>query len=330
MPDKDAFRSGSSEGTAAKSLSQEAFASCLERHGLFLRRGRTTALQVNVGRICNMACRHCHLEAGPHRAAEVMSPAVMAQTADYARRGGFASIDVTGGAPELVPGIGDFLTELAGIAPRLLFRANLTALAAGDGSLPGLLARLKAVVVASLPSVSASQAESQRGAGSFAASIEALQALNALGYGRPGSGLALDLVSNPAGAFLPPAQAPAQNRFRTELARRHGIVFNALYVFANVPLGRFRRWLTDSGNLEGYLAKLAGAFNPGAVAGVMCRTQVSVDFDGRLYDCDFNLAAGLPCPPGVLHVADAPPPAEGTPIPTGQHCFACTAGAGFT
>ncbi len=308
-----------------------AFAACLERHGLTLSRGRTTALQVNVGRICNMACRHCHLEAGPHRAAEVMDLATMAQTLDYARRGAFEVVDVTGGAPELVPGIGDFLEALAQGAPRLLFRANLTALAQGDEALPRLLARIRAVVIGSLPSTSPSQAESQRGPGSFDPSITALRALNALGYGQEDSGLELHLVSNPAGAFLPPAQSQAQARFKSELARKHQISFNSLYTFANVPLGRFRQWLTDSGNLEPYLARLTEAFNPAAVPGLMCRTQVSVDWDGRLYDCDFNLAAGLELSPGQVHVSQAPcPPLKDAPIATGPHCFACTAGAGFT
>lgn len=307
------------------------FSARLAAHGLELRRGRTAALQVNVGRVCNMACRHCHLEAGPHRAQEVMSAGTMARTLDYARRGGFEAADVTGGAPELVPGIGAFLEGLAAAVPTLLFRANLTALAQGDGSLPDLLARLGVVVVGSLPAANRGQTDSQRGAGSFEASIQALGLLNSLGYGREGSGLQLHLVSNPAGAFLPPDQAGAEGAFRSSLARRHGVVFNRLFTFANVPLGRFRRWLEESGNLEDYLARLAGAFNPQAVDGLMCRTQVSVDWDGTLYDCDFNLAAGLALGSGPAHVADAPcPPAPGGPIATGPHCHACTAGAGFT
>lgn len=307
----------------------EPFAACLERHGLALTRAETTTLQVNVGLLCDRACRHCHLEAGPGRT-EVMSAATMAQVIACARRLPFGTVDVTGGAPELVPGIEGLLEGLAPLVPRLLFRANLTALA-DRPELVATLAGLRAVVVASFPSTSASQTDAQRGEGVWAASLAMLQSLNELGYGRPGTGLALDLVSNPAGAFLPPAQAAAEERFRRDLARRWGVEFNRLYTFANVPLGRFRAWLQRSGNLEGYLEKLAGAFNPCTVEGLMCRTLVSVDWQGWLHDCDFHLARGLGLGGRRLHVTElAQTPAPGTPIAAGDHCYACTAGAGFT
>jgi radical SAM/Cys-rich protein len=307
------------------------FAQTLAAHGLGLSRGRTQALQVNVGALCNLACRHCHLEAGPARR-EVMDPATMRQVADFARKANFALADITGGAPELTPGVAGLVEDLAGLVPRLIFRTNLLAME-GDVRrelLETLLAH-RVNLVASLPSTSASQAEAQRGAGAFARSMAMLRRLNELGYGLEGSGLGLDLVSNPTGAFLPPAQAAAEARFRAELGRRHGVVFHHVYTFANAPLGRFRRWLESTGNLEPYQRKLAEGFNPCTLPGLMCRTQVSVAWDGRLYDCDFNLAAGLPLAGAARHVAELDgPPAEGTPIAVGDHCFACTAGAGFT
>lgn len=305
------------------------FADALARRGLELRRGETSTLQVNLGFLCNQSCRHCHLSAGPDRI-EVISRATMAAVEAFARRGGFSAIDLTGGAPELVPGIGGFLERLRPLAPRILFRANLTALAERAG-LVDLLARLRVVIVASFPSLSASQTDSQRGAGVFETSIGALRMLNAAGYGRERSPLELNLVSNPAGAFLPQGQAPMEAQFHRELARTWEVAFNHLYTFANVPLGRFRSWLASSGNLEEYLRLLVEGFNPGAVSGLMCRNLVSVSWDGMLFDCDFNLARGLPLGGVPLHVSRAkgvPPP--GAAIATGDHCFACTAGAGFT
>jgi radical SAM/Cys-rich protein len=166
----------------------------------------------------------------------------------------------------------------------------------------------------------------------LAASIAMLGRLNDLGYGLPGTGLDLHLVANPTGAFLPPSQCQAEKKFRRDLERRWGIVFTHLFTFANVPLGRFRKWLKDSSNFEGYMERLASAFNPATIEGLMCRTLVSVSWDGFLYDCDFNLAAGRPAAGTArLHISEAPgPPAPGEPIATGDYCYACTAGAGFT
>jgi radical SAM/Cys-rich protein len=307
----------------------DSFAGTLARSGVELRRGETTTLQVNVGFLCNQACRHCHLKAGPDRT-EVMSRETMDAVEAFARRGGFSVIDLTGGAPELVPGIEGFLERLAPLAPRLLFRANLTALA-GRTDLIALLSRLRVVILASLPSLSASQTDSQRGDGVFETSIGTLRMLNTAGYGREGSGLELDLVSNPPGTSLPPGQTPAEAQFHHELASTWGLTFNHLYILANMPLGRFKSWLTSSGNLEAYLRQLAAAFNPCTISGLMCRSLVSVSWDGVLYDCDFNLARGLPLGGVRTHVSSAegaPPP--GTAIATGDHCYACTAGSGFT
>jgi len=307
----------------------ESFAGTLARNGLELRRAETSTLQVNVGFLCDQSCRHCHVSAGPGRT-EVMSRGTMDAVESFARQGAFAVIDVTGGAPELVPGIEGFLERLAPLAPRLLFRTNLTALG-GRIDLIDLFVRLRVVVIASFPALVADPPGSQRAAGVFEASLATLRRLNAAGYGQEGSGLELDLVSNPAGALLPPDQSAAAEQFHRELAATRGITFNHLYTLANVPLGRFRSWLASSGNLEGYLRQLADGFNPCAIDGLMCRNLVSVAWDGMLYDCDFNLARGLPLGGVRRHVAStrgAPPP--GAPIATGDHCYACTAGSGFT
>jgi radical SAM/Cys-rich protein len=309
----------------------EPFREVLLRHGLQLSRDRTQTLQVNVGLICDLACRHCHLEAGPHRK-EMMGREVMDAVIDCARRFNFSSIDITGGAPELVPGIDYLVSSLAPLTGRLLVRSNLIALGGERGTkLCELYRDLGVVLVASLPATNAQQTEAQRGEGVWGKSIAALKKLNALGYGLEGSPLELDLVSNPAGAFLPAGQRQAEKKFRSDLMRKHGICFNSLYTFANVPLGRFLCFLESSGNLEGYQGALAAGFNPCSVPGLMCRSQLSVDWLGRLHDCDFNLAAGLPLggqPTLIAELRELPAP--GTPIAVGEHCYACTVGAGFT
>jgi radical SAM/Cys-rich protein len=194
-----------------------------------------------------------------------------------------------------------------------------------------LLRSYHVVIVASFPSLNESQTDSQRGDGIFLRSIDALKKLNSMGYGQDGSGLELSLVSNPTGAFLPSSQSQTEKRFRQVLEKKWGIVFNNLFTFANVPLGRFRDWLLLSGNLETYLKKLASSFNPCAVEGVMCRSMVSVSWDGYLFDCDFNLARRLYMGGGKIHVSEMTgSPRPGHPIAVADHCYTCAAGAGFT
>lgn len=307
------------------------FSLSLARHDLKLQREKTTTLQINVGLLCNQACRHCHLSAGPSRS-ETMGPDTIEAVVGYASKAQFETIDITGGAPEMNLHITDIIKRMRPLAPSLVFRSNLSVLNDGEhGPLMALLAAQKVVIVASLPAINAHQTNSQRGDGIFDISISALQKLNALGYGREGSGLELNLVSNPTGAFLPPSQGQTEKRFRKVLKDKWGIIFNNLFGFANVPLGRFRQWLVKSNNLDMYLEKLAAGFNPCAVANVMCRTLVSVSWDGYLFDCDFNLAAGIYMGGRKTHISDMVGPfSPGAPIATADHCYTCTAGAGFT
>ncbi|HBD10305.1 MAG TPA: DUF3641 domain-containing protein [Syntrophobacteraceae bacterium] len=309
----------------------ESFHDTLIAHGLDLTRGVTDTLQINVGLRCNQLCQHCHLEAGPHRREE-MSPEVAEQVVRLAETHSLAAIDITGGAPELVPILGSLVSRLAPLTPRLMLRCNLTALT--DGHRDALihdLTRHRVVIVASLPSTSDAQLEAQRGSGVFQRSLATLQQLNALGYGHPQSGLELNLVANPTGAFLASPQAQTERRFRVSLEKRWGIVFNHLYTFTNVPLGRFQQWLQRTGNLESYMGKLAASFNPCTLEGLMCRTLLSVSWDGHLFDCDFNLARGLFLGGRRQHLSQITDlPAPGSPIAVSDHCFACTAGSGFT
>ncbi len=306
------------------------FQKILSDNGLTLDRGKTTTLQVNIGRICNLACKHCHVEAGPGRR-EIMDRRTMDDVIAFARRNSFAVIDITGGAPELVPGIAYLLENLAPLAPRIMMRSNLVILLEQDnGKLLDLCRRLNVALVASFPSTNRGQTDAQRGEGVWEKSIRMLQRLNEIGYGKPGTGLDLYLVSNPAGAFLPADQCTAEHKFKADLARKWGIEFTSLFTFANVPLGRYKKWLETSGNYETYMEKLRRSFNPATVSGLMCRNLINISWDGVLYDCDFNMAAGLPWSGTPVHVVEVRKPAEGAPIMADEYCFSCTAGTGFT
>ncbi|MDQ1285667.1 MAG: hypothetical protein QG663_1085 [Thermodesulfobacteriota bacterium] len=309
----------------------EPFTQTLAEHGLDLRRDETSTLQINLGLLCNQTCRHCHLEAGPSRT-ELMNRQTVQDVVAYARRAHFKTVDVTGGAPELNPNLEYIIKSLAPETQKLMLRANLTALAQQKtDELLGLCATNKVVIVASFPSLSPSQTDSQRGKGVLGTSVAMLKKLNEFGYGISGTALELNLVSNPTGAFLPASQVSAEKKFRSDLNRRYGILFNNLFTFANVPLGRFLTWLDQSGNLHRYMEKLKASFNPCSVKSLMCRTLVSVRWDGYLFDCDFNLACGLYLGGRKKNVSETNClPEPGTCIPTGDHCYACTAGAGFT
>lgn len=312
-------------------LKIDPFQLTLTRHGLKLKRKKTHTLQINVGLLCNQTCQHCHLNAGPGKK-ENMNADTLNEVAAYATRSKFEVIDITGGAPELNPIIEEIVGRLSPLAPRTILRSNLSAL--HDGKREDLISLLKANkvgIVASFPSLNSAQTEAQRGEGVFKVSVDAVRRLNKLGYGHENTGLELVLVSNPTGAFLPPSQVQMEKHFRQVLGKKWGIVFNKLYNFANVPLGRFREWLVRTENLERYMKKLSSSFNPCAVEGVMCRTLVSVSWDGYLFDCDFNLARGMYMGYQKTHVSEMPgPPETDNPIATADHCYTCTAGSGFT
>ena len=295
-----------------------------------LRATSIDVLQVNVGKLCNQTCRHCHVDAGPDRT-ERMSPETAALCLRALETTGASTLDITGGAPELNAVFRPLVVGARALGRRVIDRCNLSVLLLpGQTDLGSFLASHGVEIVASLPSFVESQTDAQRGEGVFDGSIRALKVLNDLGYGRPGSGLVLNLVHNPVGAFLPPPEAETERRFKTELARRHGIVFDRLYTITNMPISRYLEYLRASGNFEAYMERLVTAFNPAAVGGVMCRTMVSIGYDGTLYDCDFHQMLDIPVGFGIpRHVRDLDPAAlSSRRIVTARHCFGCTAGSG--
>lgn len=289
-----------------------------------------SVMQVNMGKVCNLSCKHCHVEAGPERS-ESMSRETVLNCLAVLSGTGIPTLDITGGAPELNPNLTWFIEEAVKLGRKVMVRTNLTVLEREEcARLAELYARHKVEVVASLPYYLGRNTDRQRGDGVFDASVRMLKRLNQLGYGREQSGLRLNLVYNPGGAFLPPAQHTIEAEFRREMLSRYGIVFNSLFTITNVPMGRFLGFLMQSGNLADYLVRLAGAFNPVAAARVMCRSQISVGWDGRLYDCDFNQMLGLTCAPevpGCLDEFDLTA-LSSRRIILENHCYACTAGAG--
>ena len=311
--------------------SLETFKNNLANQGLDLTKGECTTLQINVGLLCNQRCKHCHLDAGPSRK-EIMNEETVSEVIKLAGRFRFETLDITGGAPEMNPHITTLVSKLSPLTNTLIVRSNLTAIAAEkQNGLLELLADNRVTITASLPSLNEAQSEAQRGENTFAPSIRTLRKLNALGYGHPDSGLELNLVSNPTGAFLPSSQEQVEKRFRQMLAHKWDILFNNLYVFANVPLGRFLTWLEDSGNLESYILKLAAHFNPCTLDGLMCRSLVSVSWDGYLFDCDFNQSLQLHMGSRKKHVSELHDlPGPGDTIAVSEHCYTCTAGSGFT
>lgn len=307
-----------------------AFSDCLAQHRLApLTREKIEILQVNLGRLCNQTCRHCHVDAGPDRR-EIMPAEVVRACALALENCQIPVLDITGGAPEMNPGFQELVRFARANGCRVIDRCNLTILTApGYLELPQFLAEQQVEVVASLPCYLEQNTDAQRGDGVFSRSIEALRRLNALGYGQAG-GLSLTLVYNPLGPSLPPAQATLEEAYRKELAARYGVVFTRLFTITNLPIGRFLDDLCTSGKYETYMEKLVAAFNPAAVSGLMCRNTLSVDWQGRLFDCDFNQMLNLPvaghAPRTIFDLQ--PGGIEGKPIVTGRHCFGCTAGAG--
>lgn len=291
-------------------------------------------LQINIGKLCNQTCRHCHVDAGPDRR-ELMTRDTMALCLRAVESSSSVKIvDITGGAPELNPHFRWLVDRIASTGVHVMDRCNLTVLmTSGHADLPQFFAKHRVEVIASLPHYRAVATDTQRGDGVYEKSIAALKRLNAVGYGHGSSGLRLVLVTNPVGAFLPPSQRSIEAEWKRELKRLHGIAFDALYCITNMPISRYLDWLIDSGNLERYMERLVTAFNPATMSGLMCRTTVSVGWDGRLYDCDFNqmleLQTDSRAPRHVRDLSQAGWAAlHSRSIVVGRHCFGCTAGAG--
>lgn len=288
-------------------------------------------LQINLGKRCNQACHHCHVDAGPLRT-EQMDTATLNRLLELlAASPGVGTVDVTGGAPELHPEFRRLVREARAMGKAVIDRCNLTVLQeAGQVDTAAFLAAHQVRIVASLPCYTSDNVDRQRGKGVFARSVAALRELNALGYGVEGTGLVLDLVYNPGGATLPGPQAGLEGDYKRRLAAEHGISFNHLLTLTNMPISRFLWDLERSGKLEVYLELLVQAFNPVAAEAVMCRSLVSVGWDGRLYDCDFNQMLELPVPGAARNIWDLSSfeALDGADIQVDTHCYGCTAGAG--
>lgn len=297
-----------------------------------IRRGAVTTLQVNLGYRCNQSCLHCHVNAGPTRT-EAMDADNVRLVLDYLRASGAHTLDVTGGAPELNPHFRMLVAEARALGCRVIDRCNLTILSEpGHEDLAAFLAEHQVEVTASLPCYTGELVDRQRGEGVYARSIDGIRQLNALGYADPGSGLVLNLVYNPQGPTLPPPQEALEADYKRVLGETFGIRFNQLFTLANMPIQRFGSTLVSKGQFDGYMRLLRGSHRDENVAGVMCRSHVSVDWRGYVYDCDFNQMLGLPLAlPGrpKARLADllAHDPA-GNPIAVADHCYGCTAGQG--
>ncbi len=294
-----------------------------------LRRGRTEVLQINVGKLCNQSCVHCHVDAGPSRK-EIMTRETIDCIVDWLAHTDIPKVDITGGAPEIIPDFRYLVERVKRQRRHIMDRCNLTIFfEPGHEYLPFFLAQHGIEVIASLPCYSAKNVDGQRGNGVFDKSIRALRWLNELGYGCEPH-LLLHLVYNPVGAYLPGPQAELEADYHRELREQFGIVFNRLYTIANMPIARFASWLQRNGQLEMYMRLLIDNFNPATVDGLMCRNTVSVGWRGEVYDCDFNQMLDMQWQNGKpLFLWDIDPATvDNRPILTGDHCFGCTAGAG--
>ena len=304
----------------------------LEQTGLYpLKPTGIQIFQVNVGKMCNQVCKHCHVDAGPDRK-EIMTRETMQQCLDALRNNPqLATVDLTGGAPEMNPDFRWFVEEIKKLGRHVMVRCNLTIILANKKyyDLPQFYKQHGIEVVSSLPFYTQDRTDRQRGDGVFEDSIKALQMLNEVGYGKEGSGLILNLVYNPAGAFMPPPQASLQSEYKKALMDRYGISFNDLFAITNLPISRFLNYLLESGNYERYMEKLVTAYNPVAAANVMCRNTISISWDGYLYDCDFNQMLDLKVDCGAKHISNFNAELlNKRDIVVNQHCYGCTAGSG--
>ena len=307
------------------------FALKLAERSLSLRRARPEILQVNVGKLCNLTCVHCHVNSGPNRK-EIMTRDTIDRVVDWLAKTAIPTVDVTGGAPEMIPDFRYLIARLAALSPsrHLIDRCNLTILLEpGYDDLGEFLAKRKVEIIASMPCYTPENVNAQRGEGVFEGSIKALQHLNSLGYGAEPD-LPLHLVYNPVGAFLPGPQAELETDYKRELKKHFGIVFGKLYTLTNLPIARFAAYLRHNNKLDEYMQLLVDAFNPATIDGLMCRNTISVGWRGEVYDCDFNQQLDMQWESGRgLFLWDIDPSRiDNREIMTGDHCFACTAGAG--
>ena len=319
------------QSEVADTLQLPSFHQKLAGAGLFpLQPLEPAVFQVNIGKMCNQVCKHCHVDAGPDRQ-EIMTRETMQQCLDALAKTTIPTVDLTGGAPEMNPDFRWFVEEIRKLDRKVMVRCNLTIIVANPKyhDLPEFFQQHQVEVVSSLPFYNADKTDRQRGKGVFEASIRALGMLNAVGYGQPDSGLLLNLVYNPNGAFLPGSQESLKRQFKRVLLDEFGIVFNDLYAITNVPISRYLDYLISSGNYGNYMEKLVNSFNPVAAAGVMCRNTLSISWDGFIYDCDFNQMLDLKVASRVQHVRDFDQRAlNERAVVVNQHCYGCTAGAG--
>ncbi|MHC4289224.1 MAG: arsenosugar biosynthesis radical SAM (seleno)protein ArsS [Planctomycetota bacterium] len=308
-----------------------AFAEQLRQCGAYpLKATGIDTLQMNITRKCNLACKHCHIKAGPDRT-EMMSHEILTHCVQAAEHPSVNTIDITGGAPEMHPDIEWLINKMAALRKHLLVRSNLVILLDPQYyHLMELFSANKVELVGSLPDYRAQRSDQQRGSGVYERIMEVMRKLNRIGYGVAGSGLVLDLVHNPAGAYLPGSQSALESEYRRVLHQEHNVVFNTLFCLVNCPVGRYWEFLKDSGNLDDYMRTLHKAFNPQTANLVMCRKTVSVGWDGKLYDCDFNQIENVPVNSGSpTHIRDFKfDLLSNRQIEVRNHCFACTAGAG--
>ncbi len=297
-----------------------------------LRPSKIDIFQLNIGKLCNQTCGHCHVDAGPDKKVENMNRETLETCLDILSRYDIRTVDITGGAPEMNPHFRWFVEECRKLDKTVMNRCNLTIVQANKKyhDLPDWFAEHQVHIVSSLPYFSKGRTDAQRGDGVFEDSIKTLQQLNAVGYGKEGTGLMLDLVYNPSGAFLPAGQAGLEREFKSQLKRRYDIEFNRLFAITNMPISRFLDYLLESDNYEAYMNELVAAFNPTTVAGLMCRNTISVSWDGYLYDCDFNQMLDLKVATiASQHISRFDFDLLSTrDIVLNQHCYGCTAGAG--
>jgi radical SAM/Cys-rich protein len=295
-----------------------------------LKSGKIEILQVNVGKMCNQVCKHCHVDAGPDRK-EIMTRETMQNCLVVLSKYDIETVDLTGGSPEMNPDFKWFVDEIKKLKKHVMVRSNLTILESkGFEDYIKFMANHNVEIISSLPYYKKSFTDKQRGEGVFERSISAIKKLNNLGYGIEETGLIFNLVYNPVGAFLPPSQLWLEQDYKRELMNNFGIVFNNLYTITNMPISRFLDYLIKSGNYETYMQKLVDSFNPSAAANVMCKFTLSVGWNGDLYDCDFNQMLELNLNHGApRNIKDFDLKAlVNRKIITGQHCYGCTAGAG--